>query len=148
MPEATDPTFLPPFKHTIVHFATVVVFVVVLRVGAGTRDGRFVWRVRFAIVAFVHVVLIGVVTTAGSRVGFVRAVRTGAVCSFIVRETAVAPSVVRTITGRDVRAAVPVLRVGAGTRVGRVLRVRFASPVVVFQVVRSGAVTATVSLVG
>ena len=93
-------------------------------------------------------ILVRVVITTVSRVGFVRSVRTGVVCAFTVREAAVALSVVRSITGRDVRAAVPVVRVGAGTRVGRGFRVFFALPVVVFHVVLVRVAATTVSLVG
>ena len=99
------------------------------------------------VTAFVDI-RVRVVITTDSRVGFVRAVRTGVVCAFTVRDAAVALSVVRSITARDVRTAVPVLRVGAATRVGRGFLVFSALPVVVFLVVLVRVSTTTVSLVG
>ena len=62
----------------------VVVVVVGRRVGADTRVGRLV-RVRFTFVKVVLVVLVRVVDAIGFRVGFVRAVRTGAVSDLVVR---------------------------------------------------------------
>ena len=62
----------------------VVVVVVGRRVGADTRVGRLV-RVRFTFVDVFHVVLVRVVDAIGFRVGFVRAVRTGAVNDTVVR---------------------------------------------------------------
>ena len=99
------------------------------------------------VTAFVDI-RVRVVITTDSRVGCVRAVRTGVVCAFTVREAAVALSVVRSITARDVRTAVPVLRVGAATRVGRGFLVFSALPVVVFHVVLVRVSATTVSLVG
>ena len=99
------------------------------------------------LIAFVDT-RVRVVITTDARVGFVRAVRTGVVCAFTVREAAVALSVVRSIAARDVRTAVPVLRVGAATRVGRGFRVFSALPVVVFHVVLVRVSATTVSRVG
>ena len=136
-PEATDPMFSPPCKHTIAHFATVVVLGTEVRVGAGTRVGRG-FRVRFAapVVVF-HVALVRVFATTVSLVGLARVERTRVAGDFVLRVGTtvkrVAAGVVRdarwgsVTTGvvRDVRwgsvMVVVAVRVGAATRVGRLV---------------------------
>ena len=101
-----------------------------MRVGGVTRVGRLV-RVRFGLVLVFLVLRVRVVVTRGSLVAFVRVVRTGVVDGWIVREGSV--PVVRgpRVVVRDVRTGFAVVvvvvgrRVGAETRVGRLVRVRF-----------------------
>jgi hypothetical protein len=126
-PSTTSLSWQDPKKAVVV--VVVVVFRVV-RVGGVTRVGRLV-RVRFGLVLVFLVLRVRVVVTTGSLVGFVRVVRRGVVDGWIVREGSV--PVVRgpRVVVRGVRTGFAVVvvvvgrRVGADTRVGRLVRVRF-----------------------